>query len=246
MAEYWGFLPDEGAALIQSYSNPDWERVAPIAKALHDMGYAVWYDYGLIAGTQGWSTQISKKIKESKALVVYITASMFNREACFVTNEYYQAKGAGKIIIPVFLDDVDIKETDTQYWSFYVDCQTLQGVKAKNKSPEAVAKNISRIFDVYAYPVPQRTVSTKKSQKDIKIFHDEESKTNGNASNTSRNSQMDHTNRYYSESGESDESDELRTVDKGAIVFIVVICIIVLWVLISGMNNFFGDCVGCI
>ena len=51
MAHYFGFEPvEQPGSYFISYNSEDADRVAPIAKELHDRGVPVWYDRGLTSG----------------------------------------------------------------------------------------------------------------------------------------------------------------------------------------------------
>ncbi len=143
MSEFWGFAPCEGSAFFASYNSLDWQRVAPIARNLVTMGYPVWYDLGLQAGTKKWREQISNHIDCACAVVLFVTNGIFDREESYVINEYEEAKGIGKIVIPVFLDTVELKNVKPKYRSYVPEWHRLQCVMCNGENPAASAQIIA-------------------------------------------------------------------------------------------------------
>ena len=153
VAEHWGFEQVDCDGLIfTSYNSLDWRRVAPIALELRKLGVPVWYDYGLEAGTSEWGTQITRHIKKSGALIIFVTKGIFDREESYVIEEDEEAKMYGKPVIPVFIDNVvtaeffaDVKE---EYARYITGWNRLQGVAySSTASPEGLAQAIKHRID---------------------------------------------------------------------------------------------------
>lgn len=143
MAYKWGFRPDEGAAFFQSYSRYDWYRAAAIAKELQGMGYPVWYDDGLTVGDREWREQISSHIKQSCAVIIYVTQELLTRDDTYVINEYLEAQERGKTVIIVFLDDININNISDKYSGYYIEWKRHQALLCAGKPSKETARLIS-------------------------------------------------------------------------------------------------------
>lgn len=147
MARNWGFSPVKDPAFFASYNSVDWKRAAAVAKELYDKGYPVWYDAGLEAGTKKWNAQISSNIEQSYALIIFITKGLFERKESYVTIEYEEAKALGKVIIPVFLDDIELKDVDPQYRSYLIEWRKLHGVNGVGKDTKEIAEQLVSVIE---------------------------------------------------------------------------------------------------
>ncbi len=143
MGEYWGFDPCEGGAFFTSYNSLDWRRVAPIALELRKMGFPVWYDYGLEAGTSTWREQISIHIDCAHAVLLFVTKGIFERKESYVINEYEEAKEVGKVVVPVFLDTIELINIDPKYRSYVPEWKRLQCVMGVGLDAGAIARAIA-------------------------------------------------------------------------------------------------------
>jgi len=73
MSEYLGFQPtDRPDYFFVSYNSGDKERVSALAKQLSYANVPLWYDYGLEYGEE-WEKQISGKIKDAQAVLLFFT-----------------------------------------------------------------------------------------------------------------------------------------------------------------------------
>lgn len=147
MANNWGFIPKEGKSYFISYNSLDWQRIAPIASELVTMGYPVWYDLGLHAGTTTWREQISRHIDDAYAVILFVTKGIFDREQSYVINEYEEAKGIDKVVIPVFLDDIMLRDVMPKYRSYVPEWNGLQGVKSTNEDACVIACRIAEVIN---------------------------------------------------------------------------------------------------
>lgn len=147
VAEFWGFAPCEGSSFFASYNSLDWQRIAPIARGLMSMGYPVWYDMGLQAGTKKWREQISLHIDSAYAVILFVTNGIFAREESYVINEYEEAKGIGKVIIPVFLDSIELYNVMPKYRSYVSEWKQLQCVMCHGEDAAATAGLIAGIIN---------------------------------------------------------------------------------------------------
>ena len=155
MAYFLDFMPDSGSAYLFSYNSHDWQRIAPIVNALKSMGYPLWYVYGLEAGTAKWKAQISASMDRSYAVIVFITKGMFEKERCYVLNEYDQATGIRKTVIPVFLDSISLESVPIQYRAYVAEWKRMQGVPYRPETPDQPPADV---------PAPAAQKKNKKGQ----------------------------------------------------------------------------------
>ncbi|MEQ1812099.1 MAG: toll/interleukin-1 receptor domain-containing protein [Terricaulis sp.] len=92
------------ADIFISYASEDRARVRPLAEALQERGFNVWWDRSLAAG-QDYTAIIEKELKDAKAVIVVWTQSSAN--STFVRDEAGRARDEGRLV-PVMLDQVQI------------------------------------------------------------------------------------------------------------------------------------------
>ncbi len=92
------------ADIFISYASEDRARVRPLAEALKERGFNVWWDRSLAAG-QDYTAIIEKELKDAKAVIVVWTQSSAN--STFVRDEAGRARDEGRLV-PVMLDNVQI------------------------------------------------------------------------------------------------------------------------------------------
>lgn len=92
------------ADIFISYASEDRARVRPLAEALQERGFNVWWDRSLAAG-QDYTAIIEKELKDAKAVIVVWTQSSAN--STFVRDEAGRARDEGRLV-PVMLDTVQI------------------------------------------------------------------------------------------------------------------------------------------
>jgi len=92
------------ADIFISYASEDRNRVRPLAEALQERGFKVWWDRSLAAG-QDYTAIIEKELKDAKAVIVVWTQSSAN--STFVRDEAGRARDEGRLV-PVMLDQVQI------------------------------------------------------------------------------------------------------------------------------------------
>lgn len=92
------------ADIFISYASEDRNRVRPLAEALQERGFNVWWDRSLAAG-QDYTAIIEKELKDAKAVIVVWTQSSAN--STFVRDEAGRARDEGRLV-PVMLDQVQI------------------------------------------------------------------------------------------------------------------------------------------
>lgn len=149
MGKYYGFDP---AKKGQSYyfiskNTQDDNRIAPIALWLHKLGLNMWYDYGIPYNTQ-WEQVVSSHIYECKAVILFVTKGMFqkknesNKYFTYVKREYNIAKGTGKQIFIIFLDNIRWSEVPPDHAPWFEELKSIQGIVRHGESDEQLARKI--------------------------------------------------------------------------------------------------------
>ena len=92
------------ADIFISYASDDLPRVEPLAKALEEQGWSVWWDRKITPG-KTFSQVIEEAINAAKCVIVLWSNKSVNSD--WVQNE--AAEGAGrKILVPALIDEVQI------------------------------------------------------------------------------------------------------------------------------------------
>ena len=109
MASKPDFKPYEGDEkyIFVSYSHKDDEKVYSLIQQLHDRGFHVWYDEGILAGAE-WNGYISQYIKNAAFVLLFISPSA--AASIPVNDEITFAKKYRKRIVPVFLYNTEISD----------------------------------------------------------------------------------------------------------------------------------------
>ena len=92
------------ADVFISYASEDRNRVRPLADALQQRGFKVWWDRSLAAG-HDYTAVIERELKSAKAVIVVWTQA--SAASTFVRDEAGRARDEGRLV-PVMLDRVDI------------------------------------------------------------------------------------------------------------------------------------------
>lgn len=92
------------ADVFISYASEDRGRVRPLADALQQRGFKVWWDRSLASG-QDYTAVIERELKNAKAVIVVWTQSSTN--STFVRDEAGRARDQGRLV-PVLLDNVQL------------------------------------------------------------------------------------------------------------------------------------------
>lgn len=122
MAADFGFLPsNEDGAYFISYNSEDSDRVGAIARELNALGLLMWYDCGLEYGAE-WERQIAAHIKSCKAVIMFITKKIFDKEKSYVRKEYEMAVDYyDKKVYVVMLDSIDKRSIPEQFLGWWID-----------------------------------------------------------------------------------------------------------------------------
>ena len=142
MATNFGFMPvTEGPRYFISYKSDDTGRVGEIARFLNQKGVPLWYDYGIEKGEK-WSSEITRSIEASKAILLFVTKAMFAAEDTYVRKEFRIARGYGRKVNVVWLDDGAFGDVHTGIKDWFVDVEDLQGIRAVGLTAEQTAQRM--------------------------------------------------------------------------------------------------------
>ena len=148
MARYFGFEPDikDSDFYFISYNSEDAERIAPIARILHDKGLPLWYDKGILHDTF-WAEEISKRIATCNEVILFVTQGIFDKghirkfSDIYTYKEYDMARNTyGKKMLIVHLDYISNPPYSLAPW--LSDLRSIQGIDAVGMDAEAVASGI--------------------------------------------------------------------------------------------------------
>lgn len=86
-----------------SYAKEDRESVAPLAKALEDAGWTVWWDWHIPVG-KTWRQVIAEAIVAAKCVLVLWSKTSVNKNWVIEEAEYGLKKN---IYVPALIEDTD-------------------------------------------------------------------------------------------------------------------------------------------
>ncbi len=129
------FRENDAFAFV-SYSHNDASEVVSIIEKIRAAGYNVWYDSEIEAGSD-WAEEIGRHIVGGNVFILMLSHSSLL--SANVRNEITMAQNRGKIITPVFLEDVFLSE------GAELQLQRYHWIKKFNLSQEAFS---SRLFSV--------------------------------------------------------------------------------------------------
>lgn len=89
-----------------SYAHKDADKVFPEIKRFNNQGYNIWFDEGIISGNE-WVEVIEKALSNCSLFVVFISNNSI--ESINVRNEISVAIRMNKPIIPIYIEDTDLK-----------------------------------------------------------------------------------------------------------------------------------------
>lgn len=131
MSCYLGFQPtDKPNYFFVSYNSEDVDRVGPIAQRLFHGNVPLWYDFGLEYGEK-WETQISGRIKDCQALILFFTKGILTKSLSYVRKEYEMAtKYFGRKVYVVMLDKIENSDVPFDKVPWWIDVQEHQSIFA--------------------------------------------------------------------------------------------------------------------
>jgi len=131
MSCYLGFQPtDKPNYFFVSYNSEDLDRVGPIAQRLFHSNVPLWYDFGLEYGEK-WESQISGRIKDSQALILFFTKGILTKNNSYVRKEYEMAtKYFDRKVYVVMLDEIANRDVPFEKVPWWIDVQEHQSIAA--------------------------------------------------------------------------------------------------------------------
>jgi hypothetical protein len=149
MSNYLGFEPTGSSSYyFVSYNNEDAERVSGLARAMNDAGIPLWYDYGIEYGEQ-WTWQINEKIAGAKAMILFLTKGILQKDNSYVQKEYKIAAQAGTKIIVLLVDAVAQQDIPVRKLDWWVDIRDKQCLEIyKLDSREKALAEIRRALNL--------------------------------------------------------------------------------------------------
>lgn len=129
MSCYLGFEPtDRPNYYFVSYNSEDVGRITPIAKSLFHTGVPLWYDFGLEYGEK-WESQISGKIMNSQAILLFFTKGILAKQNSYVRKEYEMAtKFFDRKVFVVMMDKIENKDVPFDKVPWWIDVQEHQSI----------------------------------------------------------------------------------------------------------------------
>ena len=124
-----------------SGNSSDRDRIDPIIEELRGKNYPIYYDPMPEDMSAQWRERVSEKIDGCYAVIVFITKGIFT-EGSYVLNEYEEAIGLGKVIMPVYLDNIGIRDVQPEYSIYITEFDNLQGLPYMDEDAAATAGRI--------------------------------------------------------------------------------------------------------
>lgn len=139
---YLGFEPTVRPNYVfVSYNSEDVGRITPIAKSLFHAGVPLWYDFGLEYGEK-WESQISEKILNSQAVLLFFTKGILQKSNSYVRKEYEMAtKFFNRKVYVVMMDAIDNKDVPFDKVPWWIDVQEHQSILATDTTDVSVMVN---------------------------------------------------------------------------------------------------------
>lgn len=113
-----------------SYSSQNRPSITSLAADLQEMGYTVWFDRELTGGHQWWEA-ILEQIRRCDLFIFALTPAALHSGPC--QREYEYAHALHKRILPVWLEEVDIRILPAPL-------QVIQVVDYRERTPAAILK----------------------------------------------------------------------------------------------------------
>jgi hypothetical protein len=88
-----------------SYVRQEFDRIALTLDQIQQMGHDVWWDTGIDPGSP-WKDTLREKIEQSRGVILFATRRALDSD--WVQWELREAHKAGKRILPIKLDDMDL------------------------------------------------------------------------------------------------------------------------------------------
>lgn len=146
-----------------SYSRDDADRIAPIAQAIYDKACKTfgrpipfWYDRsGLKFGTE-WEEQIIQSLKSCKAVIMFLTNDLFQKEDTYMLTEYELAtKDFKKTVYCIWLDPPDSSSINDRLRGWRIKLHRLQGLECiPCETTDSIANRVIAMISGSFVPKP--------------------------------------------------------------------------------------------
>ena len=145
MSTYLGFEPTKRPNYyFISYNSEDSSLVSSIVKELYHRNVPLWYDYGIEYGKK-WEEQISVKIKECQAVLLFFTKGILQKDHSYVKREYEIAQYLDKKIYVVLLEKIEKEDVPINKLSWWLDINENQCIDLRSVFNEASEKIMDAI-----------------------------------------------------------------------------------------------------
>ncbi len=153
----------DGIYYFISYNSEDEKRVSEIVKVLEQYSLPMWYDNGLKVGEE-WEREIADRIQGSEAVILFLTAGIFEKASSYVQKEFTMAtRFFNKRVYVVRLDEIENSKIPNKYLSFYIDVCNMQAINAAEFSD--THKLCSRMMSELGYePNPEEYIERLKEK----------------------------------------------------------------------------------
>ncbi|MBR3597835.1 MAG: toll/interleukin-1 receptor domain-containing protein [Clostridia bacterium] len=171
MACYLGFQPtDEKEYYFVSYNSEDVGKIGPIVQKLNDSAVPLWYDYGLEYGEK-WESQISSKIKDAKAIILFFTKGILSKDESYVRKEYDIAtEYFGKKVYVILLDKINNNDISFDMIPWWYEIKKRQCVVASEiENLEEICNEIKKAIKADNNIVNYK--NNEKSDKRISVYN---------------------------------------------------------------------------
>lgn len=158
MKRNFGFIPYEGDEKYGfiSYKSEDEKLVVGYAKALHDKGVNLWYDYGIPAG-QDWYQIISKHIVGASFVIIFVTQRIF--KSSVIQTEIQTAEAWGIPVVPIFIEKINLNSIPSEKATFFVQIRNKEGVdEAWKKDKVEVVDSIYELIEPIVISDDERNI----------------------------------------------------------------------------------------
>lgn len=168
-----------GAYAFISYAHKDEDIVLPVLSGLYGGGLNLWFDDGIIAGSE-WPEYLAEHIEKSAIVIAFISANSASSEYC--KREIHFALKKGIQLIAVYIDDAKLSS------GLEMQLAPMQGVKRKKFDSDddmvrsmleipsivSILKDKSGQSEDNSAEAPIRSSGLSDSIFDIELTHDEE------------------------------------------------------------------------
>ena len=102
-------IPYEGEQpyAFVSYAHKDTKEVLPILQKLYEMGYRIWFDEGIVPGSE-WPENIAQHLRKSELVIAFLSPNSKASDNC--RREVFYAMEQKKNFLGIYLKDTDLDE----------------------------------------------------------------------------------------------------------------------------------------